>query len=307
MKKILIALTAAFLLISCERKNASKEDMKDLSTEINESNKLPKLSNTVEQNNQAPSGAIDQTNGTPQQTQGDKKSQQQTTPATQQDWDKKIIKTATLNLEVTDYSAYNTSLRDKIKQTGGYVAQEQQTQSDYKIENTITIKVPVDQFDNAVNLVSASVKEINEKKITSEDVTTEVIDTRSRLEAKKQVRLRYLDLLKQAKNMEEILSVQSEINGIQEQIESAAGRIEYLSHSSSFSTIHLTFYQILNATARDTDKPSFSTKLGAAFKNGWSWIGEVFVGIVSIWPLLLMIFAAFIIYKKTRTPKVKQA
>ena len=83
-------------------------------------------------------------------------------------------------------------------------------------------------------------KELNEKKITSEDVTTEVIDTRSRLEAKKQVRLRYLDLLKQAKNMEEILSVQSEINGIQEQIESAAGRMEYLQHSSSFSTIHLT-------------------------------------------------------------------
>jgi hypothetical protein len=33
-----------------------------------------------------------------------------------------------------------------------------------------------------------------------------------------------------AKNMEEILSVQSEINGIQEEIESAAGRIEYLGH-----------------------------------------------------------------------------
>ncbi len=307
MKKILIALTAVLLLISCERKNDSKETTTALNREINEANKLTELSNTVVRKNEAPSGDIDQTNETPQQKQGDKKRQDQTTPATQQDWDKKIIKTASLNLEIKDYNAYNSSLRDKIKQTGGYVAQEQQTQSEYKIENTITIKVPVDQFDNAVNLVTASVKEINEKKITSEDVTTEVIDTRSRLEAKKQVRLRYLDLLKQAKNMEEILSVQSEINGIQEEIESAAGRIEYLSHSSSFSTINLTFYQILNVTAKDTDKPSFSTKLGAAFRNGWNWIGEVFVGIVSIWPLLLMIFAGFIIYKKTKTPTVKQA
>jgi len=307
MKKILIALSVVFLLISCERKNAPKETTTALNREINEVNKLTQPSKTVEENNQAALGDIDYTNGTPQQKQQDKKREEQAPAATQQDWDKKIIKTATLNLEVTDYSAYNSSLRDKIKQTGGYVAQEQQTQSDYKIENTITIKVPVDQFDNAVNLVSATVKGINEKKVTSEDVTTEVVDTRSRLEAKKQVRLRYLDLLKQAKNMQEILSVQSEINGIQEEIESAAGRIEYLSHSSSFSTIHLTFYQILNATAKDTDKPTFSTKLGAAFKNGWSWIGEVFVGIVSIWPLLLMIFAAFIIYKKTKTPKVKQA
>ena len=116
------------------------------------------------------------------------------------------------------------------------------------------------QFDDAVNSISSNVKELNEKKITSEDVTTEVIDTRSRLEAKKQVRLRYLDLLKQAKNMEEILSVQSEINDIQEQIESAAGRIEYLQHSSSFSTIHLTFYQVLNGAAIDSDKPTFLNK-----------------------------------------------
>lgn len=307
MKKILIALAAVFLVISCEREKASKEAITDVNKVTKDVKNLGDLSNTVERNNQLTSGAIDQKNETPPQKQQDKKPQDQTTPATKEDWDKKIIKTASLNLEVKDYTAYNSSLRDKIKQTGGYVAQEQQTQSDYKIENTITIKVPVDQFDNAVNLISTSVKEINEKKITSADVTTEVIDTRSRLEAKKQVRLRYLDLLKQARNMEEILRVQSEINGIQEEIESAAGRIEYLSHSSSFSTINLTFYQILNATAKDTDKPSFSTKLGAAFKNGWSWVGEVFVGIVSIWPLLLMIFAGFIIYKKTKTPKVKQA
>jgi len=307
MKKIFIALSAIFLLISCERKQRSNESVTQLRRDVEEVNKLRNLSNTTLGNGEVTSGDIDQRNETPQKKEQDKKTEEQTAPAPQQDWDKKIIKTASLNLEVKDYNVYNSSLREKIKQSGGYVAQEQQTQSDYKIENTITIKVPVDQFDNAVNLITTGVREINEKKITSQDVTTDVIDTRSRLEAKKQVRLRYLDLLKQARNMEEILSVQSEINGIQEEIESAAGRIEYLSHSSSFSTINLTFYQILNATAKDTENPSFSTKLGAAFKNGWSWIGEVFVGIVSIWPLLLMIFAGFIVYKKTRTPKIKQA
>jgi len=151
------------------------------------------------------------------------------------------------------------------------------------------------------------VKELNEKKITSEDVTMEVIDTRSRLETKKQVRLRYLDLLKQARNMEEILSVQSEINGIQEQIESAAGRMEYLQHSSSFSTIHLTFYKVLNGAAIDSDKPTFSTRITNAFRFGWNWIGELSIGIVSIWPLLLAVFAIIIFYKRANKSKPKQA
>ncbi len=223
------------------------------------------------------------------------------------DWDKKIIKTANLNFELKEYDPFNNSIREKIKQVGGYIASEEQNQSEYKIENSMTIKVPVDQFDNALAILSAGVQKINEKKITSEDVTTEVVDTRSRLESKKQIRLRYLELLKQAKNMEDILSVQSEINGIQQEIESAAGRVEYLNHSSAFSTINLTFYQILNSSAKDTDQPAFGKKIAEAFKTGWIWVSELFVGMISIWPFLLLVFAAVVLYKRSRIGKIKAA
>lgn len=238
----------------------------------------------------------------------DKQKQQhpQQQPAIKPDWDKKIIKTASLNLEVKDYNTFYSSLREKVKAAGGYIAQEEQTQSDYKIENSLTIKVPVDQFDNAIVQLTTTTEKINEKKITSQDVTTEIIDTKSRMEAKKQVRLRYMDLLKQAKNMEEILSVQSEINDIQEEIESAAGRIEYLGHSSTFSTINLTYYQILNSSAKDTDKPSFGKELSSAFRTGWNWVGDLFVGLVSIWPLFLLIFISVLIYKRIKIQNPKQ-
>jgi hypothetical protein len=115
----------------------------------------------------------------------DKGKEKSTGSIGKQDWDKKIIKTANLNLEVKDYNAYNHSLRDKLKQFGGYIAQEEQSQSEYKIENILTIKIPVDQFDDAVNTISSNVKELNEKKITSEDVTTEVIDTEVKTGSKK--------------------------------------------------------------------------------------------------------------------------
>lgn len=235
------------------------------------------------------------------------KQQQQKEPVAKPEWDKKIIKTAILNLEVKDYNAFYSSIRNKVKAAGGYIAQEEQTQSDYKIENSLAIKVPVDQFDDAVAQLSLNTERVNEKKITSQDVTTEIVDTKSRMEAKKQVRLRYMDLLKQAKNMEEILNVQSEINEVQEEIESATGRIRYLGHSSTFSTIHLTYYQILNLSAKDTSNPSFGTKLSNAFKTGWSWIGDLFIGLVSIWPLFLLIFTGIIAYKKLKLQKPKQA
>jgi len=221
------------------------------------------------------------------------------------DWDKKIIKTASLNAEVKNYDSFYSSLREKVRNFGGYVAQEEQSQSEYKIENTITIKVPVDQFDNAITSLTTGTDKVNERKITSQDVTTEVVDTKSRMETKKEVRLRYIDLLKQAKNMTEILTVQSEINGIQEQIESAAGRINYLSHSSVFSTINFTFYQVLNISAIDYKEPSFWTKVGTSFKTGWQWTGDLIIGLVSIWPILLFFTGVWLLIRKYIRAKVK--
>lgn len=228
-------------------------------------------------------------------------------PAVNDEWDKKIIRTASLNLEVKDYNSFYSSLRDKVKGLGGYIAQEEQSQSDYKIENTLVIKVPVEQFDNALIQLTDKIEKLNEKKITSQDVSAEYVDTKSRMESKKQVRQQYIELLKQAKNMEEILTVQSEINSIQEDIEAAAGRVDYLGHSSAYSTIHLTYYQVLNSSAIDNDKPSFGTRVSSSFKTGWEWVTKLFVGLVSVWPLFLVIFLAVIFYRRMKPAKVRQA
>lgn len=227
-------------------------------------------------------------------------------PAAQPDWDKKIIKNAVLNAEVKDFNAFTKDLREKIRNLGGYIAGEEQAQSEYKIENVISIKVPVAQFDEAVTKISESTAVLKEKKVTSQDVTSEYFDTRSRMAAKQQVRQRYVDLLKEAKNMEEILNVQTNINSIQEDIESAAGRIQYMGHAAAYSTINLTYYQILNATVSEdgVEKKSFGTKLGAAFKTGGSWIVELFVGLVSIWPLFLLGAIILLLVKKNKQKKV---
>jgi hypothetical protein len=223
------------------------------------------------------------------------------------DWDKKIVKTANMNLEVKNYAAFNTKLRETVKQFGGYISQEEQNESAYKIENSLEFKVPVDQFDNAVNALTASGGKIIEKKITSEDVTVEVVDTKSRIEAKKQARLRYLEFLKQAKNMDEVLQVQSEINDIQEELESADGRLTYLNHSSAFSTINLNFFQVLDISAVNEPEPTFMHKVKEAFNNGWQSFAAIFIALVSLWPLLIVALLAVVLYKRRKGSKVKVA
>jgi hypothetical protein len=220
------------------------------------------------------------------------------------DWNKKIIKNATLSVEVKDYLQFNRLVHDAVQQAGGYVAQEEQGESDYKIENTVTIKVPVEQFDKAVLALTPGKEKILVKKITSQDVTGEVVDTKSRLEAKRQARARYLDFLKQAKNMEEILQVQSEIDEIQENMEAAAGRVNYLTHAAAYSTIQLSYFQVMNPQAKEVDTPpGFGQKVLLALTAGLQWVGEFLLLLITIWPVWLLVLTGIWLYRRYRAAK----
>ena len=223
------------------------------------------------------------------------------------DWDKKIIKNATLVVEAKSQKVFNDFVHDQVKRTGGYVAEEEQNKSDYKIESVTTIKVPVGQFDDLVkSLTSAKDENIVTQKVTSQDVTGEVVDTRARTEAKQQIRLRYLDLLKQAKNMADILKVQQEINNIQEEIEAGSGRVSYLTHSAAYSTIQLTYYEILNPTAIENKPPGFGTRVLNALGNGMDWLGELLVVLLNLWPLWLLAAGVVWGFKKWKRSKPSQ-
>ena len=220
------------------------------------------------------------------------------------DWDKKMIKTGSLRLEVKNFRTFSNTVHAAIRQSGGYIAQEEQNSNHERTETVITIKVPVDQFENLLNRLGGDEDKVLERKITTEDVTGDIVDTQSRLEAKKQMRARYLELLKQSKNMEDLLQVQNSVNNVQEEIESASGRVQSLSRQALFSTINLTFYQPVAGYAAPDENPSFLTRVGYAFKAGGTWIADLFVGLISIWPLLLAGFGAYFIWRKTRPVKV---
>jgi hypothetical protein len=214
-------------------------------------------------------------------------------------WDKKIIKTATLQTEVKDFRKYSDKIHELVPLWEGYIAKEEEKDNDYKREGVLTIKVPVSRFDEAINSITSLQEKLLLKQITSEDVTSEVMDIRARMEAKKRIRLRYLDMLDKAKNMEEILQVEREINNIQEQIEAAEGRLDYLTHTSAYSTIELTFYKILEAPGIG-ERPGFARRMVLALNEGLKWVGEFLIFFVTLWPVWMALLIIIILLKREK-------
>ena len=65
-----------------------------------------------------------------------------------------------------------------------------------------------------------------------------------------------------------------------------------------YSTINLTFFQPLPGYNPSIDSPGFLTRTSKAFKTGFDFIAEIFIGIISIWPLGLLAFVAWIFWKR---------
>jgi len=286
--KLLLSACAAFIMLLALSCNQHAEDSEVAPTVVTE--KLEVM--------QVP---------TKEEEQANYKKQRDQVPATNTnaDWNKKIIKTAVMNVEADNFKIYNTQIHDLITKWEGYIAKEEESSSDNRINNLLTIKVPTSHFDEAVNTISSLKGKMMVKQISSQDVTAEVMDIRTRAEAKKRIRLRFLDMLQKAKNIEEIIQVEHEISNIQEQIEAAEGRLNYLTHATSYSTIELSFFQILDPKVIDDQNPGYAKRFLLALNEGLKWVGNLVIILATLWPVWLLSIIAILIVRRVRLISVK--
>ncbi|MFC4261499.1 DUF4349 domain-containing protein [Ferruginibacter yonginensis] len=202
---------------------------------------------------------------------------------------------------MNDFKKFAQTLNEKLQHYGAYISQEDNIINGLKNEAIVTIKVPVPYFDEFVNDCSNNAQKIIEKSIRTDDVTGQIVDTKARLEAKKQMRQKYLEFLKESKNVGEVIQVQNEINAIQEQIEATTQRYASLANQTAYSTIQLTYTQLFDGVVADDEKnDGFFKKVINAFTTGGSFLGDIIIGLMNIWPLVLIFIGAFYWYKNNR-------
>jgi Domain of unknown function (DUF4349) len=218
----------------------------------------------------------------------------------------KIIKNGILRFATSDFDACRNRVADTVKKYGGYIANESQTNTSLQWRNELDIKVPSASFDQCMNALTGGALRVEEKSMTSTDVTAEYVDLDARMKARLAVEQRYLQILQQAKKVEEILAVEAQLKSIREEIESAKGRLQYMDHHVAYSGIHLTYYQTFANT--DPQAPGFFQRSWLSFKDGWNSLLSFALGLLSTWPFLLGIVFIFIFIRRgIRKWKFKRA
>jgi hypothetical protein len=200
--------------------------------------------------------------------------------------DQKIIKTANLRFETKDVTVTHQNIISLVKIHNGFVQNDNSGKNYNKEYIRMTIRVPSEKFEDILFGISEGVGYFDQKDISQKDVTEEFVDVKARLNAKRKLENRYLELLQQAKNVKEMLEIERELSKIREEIEAKEGRLNYLQDKVSLSTFYIEFYK----TSEIKGVPiSYGQKILNALKSGWNAVSAFFIGLVSIWPFIFII------------------
>lgn len=208
--------------------------------------------------------------------------------------ERKLIKQGDVEFETDDLNATRQPILKAVAKYKGYISSDQESNSPERESNTMVVRVPADHFDNFLRDATQGVKRFDSKEIKIIDVTTEFLDVQARLKTKKELENRYLDLLKQAKNVTEMLEIEKQIGELRSDIESMEGRLKYLQNQVSYSTLTLTFYKSISY---QTD---FSYQIMSGFRSGWDNLVWFFVALINVWPFILLGIVLLIMFRTYR-------
>jgi hypothetical protein len=152
------------------------------------------------------------------------------------DLERKIIKNGTMTVEVKNVADTIDKITDITKELGGYVVSSNKY-SNSGTHGTVAIRVPADKFDEAFEKIRSIADEVPYENKESMDVTEEYTDLEAQLRNLEATEAQYLELLKKAEKVEDMVTVQRELSQVRGEIERIQGRMKYIERTSDMSYI----------------------------------------------------------------------
>ena len=211
-------------------------------------------------------------------------------------FEQKIINEANIKFETNDLEATNNQIQKNILESGATIQNDTEGKDSESIFRKLIVRIPSQNFDVFIKSISKDVGYFDNKEISSQDVTAEYIDIDARLKAKKVLESRYLELLKKANKVSEMLEIEKQISVIREEIEAKQGQLQYMQNRVSMSTITIEFYKAV--IEKSAVRASYGTKIWSAITSGFNGLSSLFIGLLSIWPFLIITITVSYFIKK---------
>jgi hypothetical protein len=215
--------------------------------------------------------------------------------------EQKIIKTGSLDLHMEDVQESVDAVTEYVEDFGGAVTYSSVNRGDSSYYGYMTLKVPAEDFDEAMEGLRAMAEYVDYEYTNSEDVTETYMDYETRLANYEAEEAQYLEIMEMAENVEEVLSVTNALSGVRYEIEWIESQLSYYDTRVSYSTIDLTLTEDDSASAvaekwrpLGTVRDAFSDFV-AFLQSG---VDTVIYAGIFLWPIALVGLVVWLVRRR---------
>lgn len=205
-----------------------------------------------------------------------------------------LIKSGSIRFKTDNFHEAKSSLTALIKAYNGIIQSENTDRYDNSINLYLESKIPSNRFDAFVDTLEKVFGRPESRNIRVEDITRSYRDTESRIQNKKELENRYRDLIRQAKSVSEILEIEAKLNEVRFEIEQYEQMLKNFDNQLAYSTLSINIYQ---ETRREFE---FFKKIGNGLSEGWDNFLRFLVGVVYLWPFVLLVLIVMYVLKIRR-------
>jgi hypothetical protein len=164
---------------------------------------------------------------------------------------RKLIRNATVELEIVSFDAAVPKITAFASEEHGYIATtDSEKQANGKLRGQVVVKVLPENLDRFLQKIR-SLGELKNQTLGSEDVTKAYFDTDARLKNAHVMEQRLIDMLKtKTGKVSDLLQVEKELGRVREEIEKMQGELKYWDSQVQFATVTISLAE------KDMEEPA---------------------------------------------------
>ena len=210
-----------------------------------------------------------------------------------QDQGEKLIYTAELQMETTEFDQATAAIEALTAECGGYFESSSVSSwgRGYR-DASYTVRVPAERYRDFLDRAGELCHVLNRQEYT-DNVTEAYYDVDGRLKTQQTKLERLQELLARAESMEDIITIESAISDTEAQIESLSGQLRRYDALVDYSTVCISLNEVYKLSNVEEPATTFASRLGGAFASGWksfvNGMEDLAVGLAYSWMWLVLL------------------
>jgi hypothetical protein len=210
---------------------------------------------------------------------------QQVTPPQAGATDRKLSRSARLELTATKVVDVVAQARGIAQGAGGYTGQE----STGEDSATLSLAVPAERLDPVLDQLSHLGASLVKRELNTQDVTEQVVDVEARLATQRKSVERIRALLSQATSVSDITSIESELTSRESALESLEQQRNSLAGSVAMATVAMSIRSVAAPPPVPEDHSGFLGGLAGGWDAFLTFGGGLLTVLGAIAPFLLIV------------------